>query len=92
MRRETAMQWLAVLITMLLVTAIGALVVLHANDRAIATVQQSRAESRRTLCKVIIATDDALNDPGNPPPATDRGRDLAKAWHLLRQDFRCDAQ
>lgn len=92
MTRQTASQWLAVLMTMLLVTAIGVLVVLRVNDRAIASVQQSRNESRRTLCRVIIATDNALNDPSNPPPATDRGRDLAMAWHLLRQQFRCDAQ
>lgn len=92
MFRNIVLRWLAVLVTMMLMSALTALVVLHASERAVETVNRSRADSRLALCRVIIATDDALNDPGNPPPATDRGRDLAAAWHMLRQDFQCDAQ
>lgn len=54
--------------------------------------QAAQAErGRLAVCRLIIAQDNALDDPSTPP-ATQAGRKAAMAWHNLREQFRCDGK
>lgn len=45
--------------------------------------QEAGAQSLTLVCAMIIAQDEVVNDPDDPPP-TDRARKAAKAWRDLR--------
>lgn len=48
----------------------------------------AQAESRKTVCDLVVAQDDLAHDP-DAPVTTERGRRVAEAWRALRIRWSC---
>lgn len=81
---------LAVVGTSVASVVISVLISVNTSARAIDSDRRARAEavaeSRKVSCTLIIAQDRAYTET---PPATELGRDVARAWHDLRTLY-CD--
>ena len=96
-RRPTSYGWvmLMVVATLIVGLAVGTVIVLHSREQAQRAQRQAAEESARTreatrlaVCAVVVAQEEALNDPDDPPRTMARKRAIA-AWHDLRVRFRC---
>jgi hypothetical protein len=62
------------------------------RERLAAAVEaRQEEETRRLICELVVAQDEALDDPA-APPTTEAGRKAAMAWHNLRELFQCDGK
>lgn len=95
--------WLAVLLSAITLPVLALVVSLHLNNNSLEAervartqaqveVQRERETNRKITCSLIIAQDEANNDPGLPPPLTTRSSQAAAAWHDMRKSFHCDGE
>lgn len=90
MRPVTAWGLLVIQSSSILLAVAISLVALHsarqserARQAAEAAREQASRQNTTVVCSMIVAQDEALNDPDHPP-VTERARNAAAAWRNLR--------
>jgi hypothetical protein len=64
----------------------------QARERLAAQVEARQdEETQRLICELVVAQDDAFDDPA-AQPVTQAGKKAAMAWHNLREQFKCDGK